>query len=105
MSFLAHFRKKLTFYFASPDFNFGNFVMELTWEEVNIVTYLYVLEIGNWLKIKSYMAKKNQEKIQKFWQILNMLEIGYWLKIRSFMAKKTRKNLKILALKKSKKFF
>ena len=44
MSFLAHFCKKLTFYFASRDFNFGNFVMKLSGEEVNIVTYLHVLK-------------------------------------------------------------
>ena len=62
MSFLAHFCKKLTFYFASCDFNFGNFVMKLTGEEVNIVTYLLVLKNRKLVKNQVIYGQKTKKK-------------------------------------------
>ena len=66
MSFLSHFRKKLTFNFASCDFNLGNFVMKLSGEEVNIDTYLHVLK--NWKSVKSQViyGQKTKKKSKKF---------------------------------------
>ena len=69
MSFLAHFCKKLTFYFASCDFNFGNFVMKLSGEEVNIVTYLPVLKNRKSVKNQVIYGQKKQEKIRIFGKI------------------------------------
>jgi len=69
MSFLAHFCKKLTFYFASCDFNFGNFVMKLTGEEVNIVTYLPVLKNRKSVKNQVIYGQKTKKKSKNFGKI------------------------------------
>ena len=69
MSFLAHFCKKLTFYFASCDFNFGNFVMKLTGEEVNIVTYLPVLKNRKLVKNQVIYGQKTKKKSKFFGKI------------------------------------
>ena len=66
MSFLAHFCKKLTFYFASCDFNFGNFVMKLTGEEVNIDTYLPVLKNRKLVKNQVIYGQKTKKKSKFF---------------------------------------
>ena len=69
MSFLAHFRKKLTFYFTSRDFNFGNFVMKLTGEEVKIVTYLHVLKNCKLVKNQVIYGQNTRKKSKKFGKI------------------------------------
>ena len=78
MSFLAHFCKKLTFYFASCDFNFGNFVMKLTGEEVNIVTYLPVLKNRKSVKNQVIYGQKTKKK-SKFFGKLKKIQIFFWI--------------------------
>ena len=59
----------LTFYFASPDFNFGRFVMKLSGEEVNIVTYLPVLKNRKLVKNQVIYGQKTKKKSKIFGKI------------------------------------
>ena len=82
LSFFAHFCKKLTFCFASLDFNYGNFVMKLNEVVVKIATYMF-WKIGNWLKIKSFLAKKPKNifgKIEK--HAISILNFQFIFKIQ-----------------------